>query len=47
MKLLSKKPHGAIHYPNLGTVLMVEEFLKEHSDEYRKRALWESLTEKK
>ena len=32
-----------IHYPQLDTVLMVEEFIKEHSGEYKKRALWENL----
>ncbi len=35
-----------IHYPQLDTVLMVEEFIREHSGEYKKRALWESLPKK-
>ena len=35
-----------IHYPQLDTVLMVEEFIKEHSGEYKKRALWEHLPKK-
>jgi len=35
-----------IHYPRLDTLLMVEEFIKEHSGEFRKRALWESLPKK-
>lgn len=35
-----------LHYPQLDTVLMVEEFIKEHSGEYKKRALWESLPKK-
>lgn len=35
-----------IHYPQLDTVLMVEEFIKEHSGEYKKRKLWESLPKK-
>ncbi|MBN1275201.1 hypothetical protein JXA12_02825 [Candidatus Woesearchaeota archaeon] len=32
-----------LHYPRLDTVLMVEELIKEHSGEYKKKALWESL----
>lgn len=32
-----------LHYPQLDTVLMVEEFIKEHSGEYKKKALWSSL----
>ena len=32
--------------PRLDTVLMVEDFTKKHSGEYRKRALWESLPKK-
>lgn len=35
-----------IHYPQLDTVLMVEEFIKEHSGEYRKKSLWEALPRK-
>lgn len=35
-----------LHYPQLDTVLMVEEFIKEHDGEYKKRALWESLPKK-
>ena len=35
-----------LHYPQLDTVLMVEEFIKEHSGEYKKRALWENLPKK-
>jgi hypothetical protein len=35
-----------IHYPQLDTVLMVEEFIKENSGEYKKRALWEHLPKK-
>jgi len=35
-----------IHYPQLDTVLMVEEFIKKHSGDYKKRALWEHLPKK-
>ena len=32
--------------PRLNTVLMVEEFIKEHRGEYKKRKLWEALPKK-
>ena len=32
-----------LRYPRLDTVLMVEEFIRENSGEYKKRRLWESL----
>ena len=35
-----------LHYPRLDIVLMVEEFIKEHSGEYKKRALGEHLPKK-
>ena len=35
-----------IHYPQLDTVLMVEEFIKENGGEYKKRSLWEHLPKK-
>ncbi|MDP7494652.1 MAG: hypothetical protein QGG26_16930 [Candidatus Undinarchaeales archaeon] len=35
-----------IHFPRLDTVLMVEEFIEEHSGEYKKKALWEHLPKK-
>ena len=39
-----KKP--ILHYPQLDTVLMVEEFIREHSGEFKKRSLWENLPKK-
>jgi len=36
----------AVHSPQLDTVLMVESFIKEHSGEFKKRALWENLPKK-
>jgi hypothetical protein len=39
----TKSNNKILHYPQLNTVLMVEEFIKEHSGEYKKRALWEHL----
>jgi hypothetical protein len=36
----------AVHSPRLDTILMVESFIKEHSGEYKKRALWEKLPRK-
>ncbi len=35
-----------LHYPRLDTVLMVEDFVRKHSGEFRKRGLWESLPKK-
>ena len=35
-----------LRYPRLDTVLMVEEFIKEHDGELKKRKLWESLPKK-
>jgi len=35
-----------LHYPQLDTVLMVEEFIKQHSGEFKKRQLWENLPRK-
>ena len=35
-----------LRYPRLDTVLMVEDFIKEHDGEYKKRKLWESLPKK-
>jgi len=35
-----------LHYPRLDTILMVEDFIREHSGEFKKRALWEHLPKK-
>lgn len=35
-----------LHYPQLDTVLMVEEFIKDHGGEFRKKSLWEHLPKK-
>jgi len=35
-----------LHYPQLDTVLMVEEFIREHSGEYRRKELWQKLPRK-
>ena len=40
------KRKDILHYPQLDTVLMVEEFIREHSGEYKKRGLWEALPKK-
>ena len=32
-----------LHYPQLDTVLMVEEFIKDNSGEYKKKSLWKAL----
>ncbi len=35
-----------LHYPQLDSVLMVEDFIRENSGEYKKRNLWEALPKK-
>ena len=35
-----------LRFPCLNTILMVEEFITEHSGEFKKRKLWESLPKK-
>jgi len=40
------KKRNILHYPQLDTVLMVEKFIKNHSGEFKKRALWEHLPRK-
>jgi hypothetical protein len=42
MNLLIKKSPTA-RYPRLDTVLNIEEFIKEHDGEYKKKQLWENL----
>ncbi len=37
---------AVLHYPRLDTVMMVEEFIKEHSGEFKKKKLWQSLPKK-
>ncbi len=44
MELLKEKK--ILHYPQLDTVLMVEEFIKKHSGEYRRKKLWQNLPKK-
>lgn len=41
-----KKDRNIVHYPQLDTVLMVEEFIRDNSGEFKKRALWEKLPKK-
>ena len=45
-QILEEKTYEILRYPRLDTVLMVEEFIKEHDGEYKKRTLWESLPKK-
>lgn len=40
---MAESEKEVLHYPQLDTVLMVEEFIREHSGEFKKRALWENL----
>jgi hypothetical protein len=43
MQLMKKE---ILHYPQLDTVLMVEDFIKENSGDFKKRQLWENLPRK-
>ncbi len=42
----SMDTENILRYPRLDTVLMVEEFIKEHDGEFKKRKMWESLPKK-
>ena len=35
-----------LHYPQLDTVLMVEDFIRAHSGEFKKKSLWQNLPKK-
>ena len=35
-----------LHYPQLDTILRMEDFIREHSGEYKKKSLWENLPKK-
>lgn len=46
INLYNNMMKNILHYPQLDTVLMVEEFIKKHDGEFKKRKLWESLPKK-
>lgn len=35
-----------LHYPQLDTILMVEEFIRDNGGEYKKKSLWQHLPRK-
>jgi len=35
-----------LHYPQLDTILMVEDFIRDNPGEYKKKSLWQSLPRK-
>ena len=35
-----------LHYPQLDTILRMEDFIRENSGEYKKKALWKALPKK-
>ncbi|MDK2908201.1 MAG: hypothetical protein PWQ87_659 [Candidatus Woesearchaeota archaeon] len=37
---------NVLHYPRLDTVLMVEDFIREHSGEFTKKGIWKNLPRK-
>lgn len=43
---LLKKENPTARFPRLDTVLFIEEFIKKHDGEFRKKQLWESLPKK-
>lgn len=45
MEGIMEKPTSA-RYPRLDTVLALEEFIKEHDGEYKKKQMWENLPKK-
>jgi len=45
LKLL-RKENPLARFPRLDTVLKIEEFIKEHDGEFRKKQLWENLDKK-
>jgi hypothetical protein len=40
------KTKQILRYPRLDTVLMVENYIKKHDGDFKKRALWEHLPKK-
>ena len=44
MELIKEK--DILRYPRLDTVLMVEEFIKKHDGEYKRKELWKKLPKK-
>ena len=40
------KDKDILRYPRLDTVLMVEDFIKEHDGEYMRKGLWQNLPKK-
>jgi len=46
INLVRQRGQKVLHYPRLDTILMVEQFIKEHSGEFRKKQLWQALPKK-
>ena len=44
--MVKKQIHEILRYPRLDTVLMVEDSIKKHDGEFKKRSLWEHLPRK-
>lgn len=44
MEAMSEKK--ILHYPQLDTILTVENFIRDHSGEFKKKSLWENLPKK-
>jgi len=46
MLKLIKDQNPSARFPRLDTVLFLEDFIKEHDGEFRKKQLWEALPKK-
>ena len=46
MLALLKKQNPKARFPRLDTVLVIEEFIKEHDGEFKKKQMWENLQKK-
>ena len=46
LNIFGKTSKEGMRYPRLDTVISIENFIKEHDGEYRKKQLWESLPKK-
>ena len=45
-QIIGKKEIEEVRFPRLDTVLMVEEFIKKHDGEFRKKQLWLAMPKK-
>ena len=46
LDIQDKKAVDQLHQPKLDTIRMVEQFIKDHSGDFKKKALWQNLPKK-